>query len=385
MSISSTPAPSVMRRTRSRAMAVLINLLIYHSASAQSAVPFLKLTGPRVRVGTEVELHKVRGAGLLSDGRIAVANGGNESVIVFTPRGRVAKQFGRLGSGPGDFQMLYYLTTIGDTLVAWDTGLRRMSLWMSDGTLLRTVSLPTITDHIVDIRAVRTSTEYIATLRTGVTRPASGLYVDTVAVISVDAVKEKPTDLGTRAWSYSYFHDEGGATTTYPVPFLGSTLLVSSIDKLVMLPLGDTRVQITRADGSRAATIVLPLSGPTTQGRAKAYGDSLIASVREKDPRWVKRIETVFGSDFPPAKHQAVAQRAVAVGGTVWFQSFPDQRDSTVSWWVVDARRERLVGRVALPRTAQVLGGTDRQVLVLLRDDDGVETVALFDVAAVGR
>jgi hypothetical protein len=363
-----------------RALPSLLLLLAANTSAAQ-AVPTITLSGPRTTFGSDVELNSVRGAALLSDGRVVVADGGNSRVVVFAPSGSLQKMFGREGSGPGDFQNLYRLYGVGDTIVTWDSGLSRMVLYKPDGTIIRNVSLPAVAKHVVSIAAVRNATQYYATIRAGGGRPATGLYLDTVSVILVDGNTETPAQLGRRAFHYSYFAVEKSGTTTYNTPFLGATLMASAAGKLLTLPIGETEVIITRADGSTGGRVALPITRPNAPDRAKRFADSLIASVREseRDPGWVSRIRAAFGPNFPAAR-PAIAQRAVTVGTTVWFQSFQEPNEATTNWFIVDARQERLVGQVTLPKMSRVLAGTDRQVLLLLRDSDGVETIGLFDL-----
>lgn len=374
--------PHMTRQGLRRSAIAVLALVSWDTKASAQPVPDWTLRGPRVEVGSPaVELHRVRGAGLLSDGRIAIADGGNARVVVASPAGAVEREFGRRGSGPGEFEMLYFLTAIGDTLVTWDSGTRRVALWKPDGTPIRSTALAAVTNLAVELKAVRTPTEYVAVLRTARMRPATGLYIDSATLIAIDARTGKHAEIETREWSYSYFNRSDRGTSTSATPFLGSTLLAGAAGKMTMLTLGSTSVHITRADGSRGATVQLPITAPSNTGaRAKAYGDSLIRSAPNGGASWARRVEAMFSSNFPPAKQQARAQRAVTVGRSVWFQAYPEAADSLTSWLVVDVHEERLAGRVLLPRSANVLGGNDRQVLVLLRDEDGVESVALFDI-----
>lgn len=50
------------------------------------------------------ELYRVRGAYLLPDRRLVVANGGSLQIIIFDPDGRPVRRLGGPGSGPGEFR-----------------------------------------------------------------------------------------------------------------------------------------------------------------------------------------------------------------------------------------------------------------------------------------
>lgn len=89
---------------------------------------------PRLSIGTFqgdslYQLYQVAGARPLSDGGIAVANGGSGEIRIYDAQGRFARAIGRKGEGPGEFQQPTLVGTLGeDTLVVVDGRLRRISL-----------------------------------------------------------------------------------------------------------------------------------------------------------------------------------------------------------------------------------------------------------------
>jgi hypothetical protein len=76
--------------------------------------------------------------GILSDGRIVVADRMAQHLRFFLPDGRWEKTVGRPGSGPGEFGMgsLQVLVGPGDTLLVIDTGNERANKIAPDGTWL---------------------------------------------------------------------------------------------------------------------------------------------------------------------------------------------------------------------------------------------------------
>lgn len=83
-------------------------------------------------------LWRLRGAALLSDGRVAVLSGGEPWVLVFDTTGALAATFGRKGQGPGEFSYPLHLQVLpGDTIVVWDRGWGRIGHFDPSGTLLR--------------------------------------------------------------------------------------------------------------------------------------------------------------------------------------------------------------------------------------------------------
>ena len=83
-------------------------------------------------------LNAVRGAVWVQEGLLVVANGGTGELRIFDLHGDLVRILGRFGAGPGEFQMLTSLWTgPGDSLVAYDRRLSRLSYWSVDGSLLR--------------------------------------------------------------------------------------------------------------------------------------------------------------------------------------------------------------------------------------------------------
>ncbi|HEX6041018.1 hypothetical protein [Longimicrobium sp.] len=87
------------------------------------------------------QLDDVRAVARLADGRILVANGGSRELRIFGADGRHARTLGREGGGPGEFQRLSWAGAApGDTLLAWDSDARRLTVFAPGGALVRTVT-----------------------------------------------------------------------------------------------------------------------------------------------------------------------------------------------------------------------------------------------------
>lgn len=81
------------------------------------------------------DLSVVWDARLLPDGRVAVADGLLNTILLFSGSAP-PDQVGRQGEGPGEFQSLRGLALAGDTLVAWDAGASRVTTFLPGGVLL---------------------------------------------------------------------------------------------------------------------------------------------------------------------------------------------------------------------------------------------------------
>lgn len=82
----------------------------------------------------EYELFRVSGAFRLSDGRTVVVNTGTNELRYYDWDGTWLRSSGRTGKGPGEFDRLTCASAIhGDTVVAWDEELDRVTVFDPDG------------------------------------------------------------------------------------------------------------------------------------------------------------------------------------------------------------------------------------------------------------
>lgn len=78
-------------------------------------------------------LFRVQDVRRLSDGRVAVVNGGSQEVIVFTDDGSVDARYGGIGDGPGEFRRLQGAFEVGNGRVAGiEARSRRLTLFGRD-------------------------------------------------------------------------------------------------------------------------------------------------------------------------------------------------------------------------------------------------------------
>lgn len=91
----------------------------------------------------EESLYQPQGIAYLSDGRVAVADGGlgRSRVSVFSAGGHHLRTLGGTGDGPGEFRWVTSLRAgPDDSLYAFDAQLQRLTVFSADGLLARTAS-----------------------------------------------------------------------------------------------------------------------------------------------------------------------------------------------------------------------------------------------------
>lgn len=89
----------------------------------------------------EQQLFRVEDVARLSDGRIAVLDGGAQELRIFAPDGQYRMTVGGAGDGPGEFQRPQQLEVLaGDTLRVWDDRAGRTTWFDANGSYLHTES-----------------------------------------------------------------------------------------------------------------------------------------------------------------------------------------------------------------------------------------------------
>lgn len=117
-------------------------ILIVENGSGAPAVLHLS-ADPVLEIGElegapEYQLHNVRYVTALSDGTIVIANTGTDEIRFYDARGKHLRSVGGSGAGPGEFRNITQLRRLtGDTLMAYDSQNRRVSLFSRDGEYVR--------------------------------------------------------------------------------------------------------------------------------------------------------------------------------------------------------------------------------------------------------
>lgn len=106
---------------------------------------------PSVRLDPVIQLGTADGPGIVEsegdwgrvmpNGEWALISESGDRIRVFSSDGTYLRDLGRRGEGPGEFQWVSHLLFAGDTLVAVDRRLNRLTWMREDGTVVRTEQL----------------------------------------------------------------------------------------------------------------------------------------------------------------------------------------------------------------------------------------------------
>lgn len=339
------------------------------------AVEIGRATGPPA-----LQFDRVRAVRILSDGGLAVADGGSREVRVFGPDGEHSLTVGGEGPGPGEFRSLDGLEVLdGDTLVVWDRRSARLSLFGPGGELVRTVAADGLRGETVDPRGlagVLPDRSFVVhrgldpgdlTGATGVVRLASpvvragpeGAELDTLARPPGPAQYVTPTSGGegvirTDLLLAAEPHVEVGAGRIYAADG------------------GRWEIRVLRPDGGVEAVI------RRRHARRAAEARDVEAAIERRVAQMPDRVREVVRRRFEetPARDTlpAISDLLVDADDRLWARQFTPDPGDRGRWWVFD-EGGRLRAAVRTPPGLRVEAvGRDR-VVGVHEDELGVERV----------
>lgn len=276
----------------------------------------------------------------------------------------------------------------GDTLLTYDPLLsHRVSVWLPDGRLIRTIRLPTYRSqptHFV------TSSSSSSRLIVGALDRATGgprrLYETYATLLVYDGDAESFDILERRRWTYEYifpqrFGPGSVGVTYYGLPFFGRTHVVAIGDQIAVVPLDSAVVQLWSLDSGYRRIVPLGVPRrPFDRGVIERYRDSLLAIARGSA---AARIRATFGPDLPTPPYSPAAFAARRIGEEVWIQTGFEASRGT-RWHVLDPGAGRVSALCGVPPGEDLLGGNGRSVVLRTGNELGVEMVVVRDVLREG-
>ena len=374
-----------------RAVAVLS--ISAASAGAQSTPPIrslveeLRIDG-RIHEWTAVDEVRV-GPG----GHILVAERRDTTVRVFSPAGQLVRSIGRRGQGPGEFERIGGIGSIGDTIWAGDPTLRRLTYFDLAGNVLGTTRVDSAP---VIMPGVATQSRFVWS-------PPRLLYPDGRALISP-------------------------LTTTGPADTLGNVNLNPIwrttrsgrvLDTVAILRRENAAIGMRSTDGARTTVLLNPfpqrhqfgvspdgrrfaLASASYDGRdAWTYEVRLLGEERQTiytrrfpfarvpvPARVVDSIVAAFAARLPayqgfrealpvPPSYSPVTRLMVATDGAVWIRGRDEPAGAL--WTILDPRGEP-VASVREPAGTRFID-LDRGLWAIERDADDVESIVRYRVA----
>ncbi|HUF25397.1 MAG TPA: 6-bladed beta-propeller [Gemmatimonadaceae bacterium] len=351
---------------------------------------------PNVSIGVaegaaEEQLYRVFGARRMNDGRIALVNQGSQELRFFDQQGRFVSKTGRRGGGPGEFRDAFHLWVLpGDTIWVGDYRPWRYLVFGPDGEFVRTVvpeplyvNSPSAMTVLGDGRPVlgretrdlgggtRFEPRHIAIV---VHRP-DGSLADTIGVYP------------NGRWGQMEDHQ----SAMFIFPLFESFMHLTSIGDLVAighgsaaelsLLAGDSALRVQRIVRWTTADRAISSREIDAERRriAAPYADMPAADRRRFVDPLVSPERPV--ADRFPAFNRLIGGR----DGRLWVREFPLPSAPARHRWLAFDAAGRFQCAAAMPAFNQVLELGDDYLLVLDRDELGVERVLQYRLGRPGE
>lgn len=318
----------------------------------------------------------------LPGGAIAVADASATNVRVFDGDGRHLVTIGGPGDGPGEFASVTEFAGVsGDTLFVFDSRNRRVSSFLSDGTLLDMVTMDSEAAGR-PLRLVRFDDgTYLSRSRwlAPGTRLAGlhplRLEVDSVVVERLDATGELIDTIGVvadREWAREIADLGGGriAVSSASRP-LGHSLFVRGAgDHAVVARTSAFELRwIEPSGGVRQLLRVDDMMRPATTDHLATAREAELerAGAGDPSPEVRRRTERLF--DLPPPEQlPAFSDVRSSPAGDVWLAPYEVVPEGPTSWLVFSGMGAFL-GRVEAPGGLDVLAVRDEYLIGVVVDE----------------
>jgi hypothetical protein len=329
------------------------------------------------------ELHRVVGAVRLSDGSIVIADGGSAELRRYTADGRYVGSSGGAGEGPGEFRSLTWIgRTEGDSILAWDGRLLRVSVFSSGGEYARTYS-PELGEELVGQRVVGAAGEGRLVMTRGSSfEPVGGeggVQRQPLTVWRIDPAGHLELSIGPLAGETVELRPArtGEGIIRTPVPFGATTHIGANSGRIHVSESGRFDIHVYAPDGTLERRIRRSADSlPVTAADLTAWIEAQLAPLPPiEDIRAGMRasFERVTPADFLPL----VQSLAFDAEGNLWVESGRHAEDPLATYSVFDPGGTWL-GNVTLDGTMEFLEIGGDFVIVLVRDELDVESVRVL-------
>jgi hypothetical protein len=333
------------------------------------------------------QFHQVRSARQLSDGTVVVANGGTREVRFFDESGTFLGASGRRGAGPNEFENLAQLErTRGDSLVVYDSGLRRVTVLGPDGGFRRTIDLTRAMNAGPAPAMIAVALDGTLVGRTiHSADPASDGYTrDDIEIILLSAIGAEPVSIGLFAGGEVARRISSPSPGLVSVqerslPFGRSTHVAAAFDRVFVGTSDRYEVREYGTDGILRRIVRRLDSAPEEIGTPalRRYAEAVLEELESMGNAPDRQSFEASILELPRAPSMPVfSDLLVDDLGMLWVQDYsaPWERDEPIAWTVFE-EGGRLLGRVEIPSRIRVQQVGRDFVLGIATDDLGVESI----------
>lgn len=348
------------------------------------ATPLFEISG-----NVEPFLSTVGEVEFLSDGSLLVEDNQTDVLRLFDSRGNFIRVIGGQGEGPGEFQNLTGLSVAGDTIYAYDRRLYRVSVFLTDGTLLRSTQLTRQDEYGdlgLDAWAIDSAHLYLRRATPYVPDPSIPLprrVTQNVVLLPLDStgqVRGTPTEF---AGGYSAEFEDGFVAA----PFSNQPVIQTSDQELVYAAGESFDFWWTDRDlGIRRIVRWPEWDVELSEVEVAELRDSVFVAMtefREQRPDIAAQLmEARFADHMLPDMRPAVGGIFIADDGMWWVSRF---QPSLFEWrqesvWHVLSAEDRPLARVSLPPRSKLAAVSSDLVAVINVDALDVQHVRVFEI-----
>ena len=335
------------------------------------------------------EFDRITDAVRTPTGEIVVGDGATRELRVFSAAGAHLRTLSRSGEGPGEFRSLGPMSAAGDSLYVIERppGPSLLHLFTASAGFVRRVRLRATNDRVGFSGIARLANGALLVSRGGmrvVTPPPVGaLARDSMTLGLLDPAKESVLWLGTfpgNTW-LGYALPPGSAAVSQSLtrfPF-GSSIVYAAAGNRVWIGNSENGViQIFDAMGEPVGTTQAPVRARQLSREALEQSRSqTLASAM--DPVAKARISAVYSQAARGGAAPYFSRFVPGPNDELWIESFQEAESAQTAVIVLDRAGAPLATLDLPPRATLLQAGTD-YVLVMQRDRDDLETVAMYQV-----
>lgn len=344
--------------------------------------------------GADYQLYEVGDATRLADGRIVVANGGSDELLVFDDAGNYLAAWAGQGDGPGEFRSLATVHRwAADSLVAADSEQGRMSVFDLDGNHGRTTTLrgepggltKTLPDvGLVEYHVIGVSPAGMLLARAGGGFETQGLWRWDHAYALFGADGRSGVSFGEYPGPETYSESVMEERLVYVVPLrhpFGKTTLTGLWGDLVVFGRNETyEIRAFRSDGSldRIVRRDHEPASPTQADQDESFRERFAGlDESQRTPRLEVAANVPLVETFP-----AYSNVKVDALGNLWVAEFklPDEERDFALWTVFD-RTGIALGLVETPPGLTIYEIGEDYILGKRTGDLDVESVEVWELS----
>lgn len=326
-------------------------------------------------------LYAVREGFLRSEGGYVVGNAGHPNIHIYSADGTLHATAGRPGEGPGELRSLQLVDALeADSIVAYDPGLRRFSVFDPGGGFVRSTRLdaPSFAGHPFPQGVWAAKDRTLLGYSRAVGAPGvTGAYLDSATYVATALDGSEVDSIGRFPSSEMVALVEGSSVTGSPVPFGRRAGLALSRTGFWFGASDRWTLEHRSIDGTlqRVVRLERPLRPVTSDAldrmrerRLERVGDQL-------RPRMERAFELAPRRETMPAYDRI----HVAGDGDLWVREYTPPWAESASW-IVFAEDGRVRATVETPASFELLDVRGDRALIVRRDELDVEYVGIYSV-----